>query len=186
MSNVKNNKSDGYSDLILTEKSNRVDKKTPDFVPERNILLFRLFKHLFSSNDIRIMGDENQPAVVLDHEFILSCYVKNFDVRFTNKNWKGDILFEFNLNNNVNKIDKQKVNEWYKNSQHRKVNRIYLESEQTQCPLYLIGWNFRNKTKREGKYPVFGEYEPKVYFTKERALEVQNELIQMGYNVLII
>lgn len=183
---TKKNVDNSHGNEILTESSARGNKKTPAFVGERNLKLLKFFKHHFPTSDVRIMGEENSPAVVIDHEFILSCYVHNFELRFTNKNFQGDIVLKFNLNEDFNKSDKQKINDWYKNSQHRKVNRIYLESEQTQAPLYLVGWNFKNKTKKEGKYPVFGEYEPKVYFKKEKALEVQNELIQMGYNVLVI
>jgi len=183
-----NNNSD-ESDLIITDKSTEV-KKNPNFdCNKRNTMLLRFFKKLFPKNDIRIMGDENSPAVVIDHEFILSCYVSNYKLRFTNKNYKGDILLELSLNNDFSKLTPQQIeqlNNWYTQSQHRKISRIYLESENTQAPLYLVGWNFRNKTLKEGRYPVFGEYEPKVYFKKEKAVEVQTELIQMGYNVIII
>jgi len=161
-------------------------KKAPEFIGKRNLLLLRLFKYFFPTNDVRIMGDENNPAVVLDHEYILSCYVHNFELRFTNKNFKGDIVFKVSLNDSPEKANRETFTKWYSDSQHRKINRIYLESENTQAPLYLVGWNFRNKTKKEGKYPVFGEYEPKVYFKKEKALEVQTELVQMGYNVIVI
>ncbi len=185
MNTHKDNTSNEDTDLIATETTNG-DKKTPSFVPKRNILLLRFFKRAFPKNDIRIMGDENSPAVVFDHEFILSCYVHNFELRFTSKNFKGDILFKVSLNDDFDKVNKQQIEDWHLKSQHRKINRIYLESEHTQAPLYLVGWNFRNKTKKEGKYPVFGEYEPKVYFRKEKAVEVQTELVQMGYNVIVI
>lgn len=170
------------------EKSVNENKSTPSFVPKRNAWLLRFFKKLLPNADIRIMGDENNPAVVIDHEFILSCYVHNFDIRFTDKNQKGNILFTVKLQNDIKliKYDEKTMNDWYSNTQHRKLNRVYLECESTQAPLYLIGWNFKNKTTKEGKYPVFGEYEPRVYFTKQKATEVQEELIQMGYNVIVI
>ena len=135
-----NNNSD-ESDLIITDKSTEV-KKNPNFdCNKRNTMLLRFFKKLFPKNDIRIMGDENSPAVVIDHEFILSCYVSNYKLRFTNKNYKGDILLELSLNNDFSKLTPQQIeqlNNWYTQSQHRKISRIYLESENTQANYDLL------------------------------------------------
>jgi hypothetical protein len=178
------------NDFIATDKNTDKGGENDKFdCDTRNLMVLRFFKQLFPKNDIRIMADENNPAVVIDHEYILSVWVKNHKLRFMNKNQKGEILFELSLNTEFKKLTPQQIdqlNNWYTKNQHRKVKRIYLECENTQAPLYLVGWNFRNKTLKEGKYPVFGEYEPKVYFTKDRAVEIQTELIQMGYNVIII
>lgn len=177
--------------LIQTDiaDSKNGGKKTESFdFAKRNILLLRFFKIIFPKNDIRIVGKEISPAVVIDFDYVLSCYTHYYELRFTNKNYKGDVLFTLELIDDVKKIvfDIDKIKDWHTISQHRKINKIYLESDSTKAPLYLIGWNFKNKITKEGKYPVFGEYEPKIYFTKEKTIEVQTELIQMGYNVIII
>ncbi len=192
MNTNKEKEIENESDFIITTKDRigKNDKINPKFdCYSRNLTALRYIKKLFPKNDIRIMGDENNPAAVIDHEFILSIHINNYKLRFMNKNYKGEMLLELSLNTDFSKLTPQeieKVNNWYTQSQHRKLNRVYLECENTQAPLYFVRWNYKNKTKKEGKYPMFAEYEPKVYFTKERAIEVQNELIQMGYNVIVL
>jgi len=187
-------------ELKNVSKSKEIE--APFYAPKRNIQLLRFFKNIFPNNEIRLVGNENNPAVVIDFETKLSCYVSNFDVRFNNKNIKGDVLFEVKLKEKFEdikvstkkvgdvvteiKFDKLLIDDWYKNNQHGKMFRVYLECESTQSPLYLVGWNYKNKVTKQGKYPIFAEYEPFVYFTKQKPLEIQEELIQMGYNVIVI
>ena len=41
--------------------------------------------------------------------------------------------------------------------------------------LYLAGYNFRNKSQLREKYPVFSKFDYKLYFNKQRALEIIKE-----------
>ena len=38
--------------------------------------------------------------------------------------------------------------------------------------MYLVGYNFKNKNNPEEKYPVYGKYAAKIYFTDEYAQEL--------------
>jgi len=165
--------------------------KTPPFVPKRNKLLLLFFKEIiFPDKDVMLLGDENNPAVVIDNQTILSCYVKNFTVNFMDKNQKANLVFSVSLNDVLRKTDYPigQILDWYKQYEHRKIYRLYLETknENIEPPLLLVGWNYKNKEKKQGKYPVFGEHNPKIYFTKEKAVEVEKELKDGGYNVIII
>ena len=52
-----------------------------EMVSRRNKRLLNFFNiHGFN---VRIVGDEQKPAVILNEAYVLSCYVKNFDLHFT-------------------------------------------------------------------------------------------------------
>ena len=182
--------------LIGVNEKNEVNgnKETSSFPSEyikRNKLFLLFFKKfIFPDKDVMLLGDENNPAVVIDNQTILSCYVKIFTLNFLDNNQKGSCVFSVKLTDYLKKenYDIKKILDWYKKYEHRKIYRLYLETknENIEPPLLLVGWNYKNKDKKEGKYPVFGEHNAKIYFTKEKATEVEKELKDGGYNVIII
>jgi len=165
--------------------------ETKPFVTKRNKLLYLFFKEIiFPDKDVVLLGDENNPAVIIDNQTLISCYVKNFFINFMDKNRNANLVFSVKLNDVLRKTDYPvgKILDWYKEYEHRKIYRLYLETknDNTEPPLLLVGWNYKNKEKKQFRYPVFGEYNPKIYITKEKAIEVEKELKDGGYNVIII
>ena len=157
-----------------------------DEVKKRNKRLEEFFKNAMPNRVIRIIGDENSPAVVIDFEYILSCYVNGFKLHFQKEN-KGEDVFTISLAKEVLEYNESQFFSWYEDSTHRKIYRIRLRCPHVSQPdLFLSGWNFRNKIDKEGKYPVFSEYEPKVYFKLETAEDIDVELCLSGYDIEII
>ncbi len=155
---------------------------------DRNAFLKKYFERFFPNNNIRIVGDINKPNVVIDFEYSLACYCKNFDLMFLDKVDQGNVLFTVKLNNSYI-YDISKINNWLQNSQHKKLFKVALKisSDQSEQPtLFVSGWNYLDKENKTGKYPVFSEYEPKVYFTQEKAKEIARELTENNYQVEVI
>ncbi len=170
-------------------------RETQDEVIERrNWLLLEFFKKMLPDHAIRIVGDKNKPAVVMDFEEILPCYVSNFELRLLDRNDGGEVVFTIALTKTLvqpgTPVNQQPVFEkWMRESTRKQVFRVALSLEtmfESQPTLFLSGWNFRNKMEKQGKYPVFSEYEPKVYFTEQKAVEVLDDLKKDGYMVKII
>ncbi len=139
---------------------------------------------------IRLIGDDTNPAIVVDFEHILSCHVVNFNLNFQNEN-KGETIFTINLNRNIIGYNESQFSQWYNDSVHKKIYRIILDcvaakNNVHQPKLFLSGWNYRNKVDKEGKYPVFSEFEPKVYFKEDTAKQISGELVSEGYSIKII
>ena len=107
---------------------------------------------------------------------------------FLNKNDFGTTLFSVKLNNSYN-YDISKINNWLQTAQHKKLFKVALKisSDQSEQPtLFVSGWNYTDKENKLGKYPVFSEYEPKVYFSEDKAKEIAKELKQSNYQVELI
>jgi hypothetical protein len=166
-------------------------KSTPEqykVIIERNDFLEKYFKRFFPNNTIRIVGDINKPNVIFDFDYALACYCQNFNLHFLDKNDFGETLFSVKLNNSY-VYDIAKINSWLQNSQHKKLFKVALKisSDQSEQPtLFVSGWNYLDKENKTGKYPVFSEFEPKVYFSEEKAKEIAKELKQSNYQVEII
>lgn len=155
---------------------------------ERNDFLEKYFKRFFPNNTIRIVGDINKPNVIIDFEYALACYCQNFNLHFLDKNDFGTTLFSVKLNNSYI-YDISKINNWLQTAQHKKLFKVALKisSDQSEQPtLFVSGWNYIDKENKLGKYPVFSEHEPKVYFSEEKAKEIAKELKQSNYQVEII
>jgi hypothetical protein len=132
---------------------------------ERRLKL--LFKNL--QIPIRFIGDKNIPAMIIENNIVISAFVKNFDIIFTDKPSQGNHLLRVKLTqNNIN--DKDVLIQIYQAllvAEHRKTYRIQLN--QTLNKMYLSGYNFLDKKMDYGRYPVFSQINPKVYFNKEVA-----------------
>ena len=106
------------------------------------------------------------------------------------KNYQGNRVFSIVLKEPLNKqnYDITKIHDWYKKYEHRKIFRVCLETKNgdEEPQLFLAGWNYKDTENKIGKYPVFGEYNPKTYVVKEKAIEIEKELKDSGYNVKII
>lgn len=147
-----------------------------EVIKRRNARLAEFFKLI--GLYVRIIGDENSPAMILNDRFVLNAYVHNFELRFTDNPVQGNIIYTVKLSENPN-FDKNKVISCIEDYEKRPVFRIGLRDTN----LYLSGYNFLNREEKLGRYPVFSAYAPKIYFTKDKADEVCKELHQDGYNL---
>ncbi|NJO69312.1 MAG: hypothetical protein HC830_08580 [Bacteroidetes bacterium] len=108
-----------------------------ELVLRRNKRLLSFF--ISNGFNIRIVGDEQKPAIILDETSVLSCYVKNFDLFFTKAPFSDEIVRQFKLKHepDVTPFDIQEAIEL---CQHRPVYKIRLKS----TGLYLTGYNYLN------------------------------------------
>ncbi len=170
------------------ENKKELTKEQYKIILERNDFLEKYFKRFFPNDTIRIVGDINKPNVIFNFEYALACYCKNFNLNFSDKTDFGTTLFTVKLNNSYN-YQIEKINNWLQNSQHKKLFKVALKisSDQSEQPtLFVSGWNYLDKENKTGKYPVFSEFEPKVYFTQEKAKEIARELTENNYQVEVI
>lgn len=145
----------------------------------RNELLYKFFNKIFP-NKITVIGNSNYPAVVYDNDICLSCYPHNFDLRFTDKPEKGKVLFSVKLKEETI-YDGNQLLDWFKNIPHHKMYKIFLCNSEPR--LFLSGYNFIDRIVKEGKYPVFSIYHPKLYHTSLKAVDIVNTLKSEGYYV---
>lgn len=135
-----------------------------NWIERRNDLL----KSFFSKSDLPFevkVFDVNKPMVMLGNK-VMNCYVHNFNLKFTNKAINGDTIFEIKLNKYVHPDELgQDFYDWVHNYEHRETYKIQLGNEN----LFLSGYNFTNREKGEGRYPVFASLNYKIYFNKEYA-----------------
>ena len=68
----------------------RKNESLEEMVTRRNKRLKGLFSR-FGIN-VRLVGDDNKPAVIKDEQIVLSCYVKNFDLHFTKEPFSDEII----------------------------------------------------------------------------------------------
>jgi len=154
-------------------------------IKRRNERLKNFFNEAITKEigNVRIIGDENSPAIIFNDTYCLSCYVHNFDLRL-NTNDRGEELAMVIKLNAETKYDHDEFLRWLYGADHRKVYKIMLS--QTPNSLYLCGWNFTDKENKEGRYPVFSKFQPKVYFKENSCGEIASELIEQGYLVDIV
>lgn len=119
--------------------------------------------------DIRIIGDKNKPVIILDNQKILSCYVHNFDLIFLTKH-DGDEVFRLKLTAIVPDITDTDFWYWLNKCNHNRCYSIGVVNSN----LRLCGYNFREVNGVPVKYPVFSEYDFKLYFNKKKAENIIN------------
>ena len=157
----------------------RIDESLTEIVERRNKRLLKLFTGY--GYNVRLVGDEQKPAVVLDEMIVLSCFVKNFDLYFTREPFSNDIVKQIKLKNDT-EISQLELQEAIELSTHRVVSKIQL----TGTDLFLVGYNFLNSEDAFGRYPVFAKHKPKIYFDKDHAVNLVEGLKSDGYNLSIV
>ena len=156
----------------------RRSESLEEMVVRRN----KRLKSLFSRNgiSIRLVGDENKPAVIQDEAVVLSCYVKNFDLHFTKEPFSDEIVKTIKLKQEPD-ITKYELFEVMQLCKHRPVFKLKL----TGTDLFLVGYNYLNSEDAVGRYPVFAKHKPKVYFDFEYAQSVADNLRSDNYSINI-
>lgn len=144
--------------------------KLNTMISTRNVLLGEFFEA--NGFEVKLLGDKNQPAIILNDSICVSGYVKNFDYNFTSKIYNGDVIHTIKLETQTN-IDPKKVRECIKGSEHRNMFRIHYSGESS---LMLVDFN-----KSNGKtIPVWGKENPKLYFSEVRAEKTLKYLEHIG------
>ncbi|UCH15177.1 MAG: hypothetical protein JSV22_04215 [Bacteroidales bacterium] len=156
----------------------RKNESLEEMVARRN----KRLKSLFSRNGIhiRLVGDENKPAVIRDEAVVLSCYVKNFNLHFTKEPFSDEIVKTIKLKQDPD-ISKYELIEVLEICKHRPVYKLKLAG----TDLFLVGYNYLNSEDAVGRYPVFAKHKPKVYFDFEYAQSVAENLRSDGYTIAI-
>jgi hypothetical protein len=154
-----------------------LDKELRQTIEKRNRRLSIFFSKI-GLNDIEIVGDMETPAVVKQN-YCLSCYVHNFNLIFTSHYDQGTELYRIKLQKEQ-EYDIATIENWLQTATHRRIYRIKIKN----LDMYLVGYNFRNKETPEDKYPVFGRYSSKIYFTEDYAQDLIN-LYQLDYCEII-
>lgn len=157
----------------------KVAETPSETINKRNKLLVKLFKLI--GLPIRVVGDKTYPDLIYNEEVVLNTFVNNFELNFTDAPKSKNILYTVKLNDNP-RFDKNKILSCISDYQSRAIFKVAIK---TTPILYLSGYNFLNKEEKQGRYPVFSSYNPKIYFTEEKAKEIVNELIQDGYEAVL-
>lgn len=154
-------------------------------IKRRNKRLEDFFKSAIPEElgNIRIIGDENKPAIIYNDSFLLACYVHNFDLRLNSNDSGNELIMNVKLTMELN-YDKETFLNWLHNANHRTVYKVKLS--QTANNLFLCGWNFIDKENCKGRYPVFSKHEPKLYFKESVAQAYADALIEDGYLVEVV
>lgn len=143
---------------------NKLIKFNENAMLRRKIRVEHLFKNL--GFKVRLIGNPNTPAIIVDESICVSAYMHNFNLIFTDIPSHGNQIYKLKLEHNPNII----ADEIYRvlmTSQHRPVFCIRYGS----TDLYLAGYNFIDKKTNFGKYPVFARKGKgtKIYFDIEYA-----------------
>lgn len=155
---------------------------SPEKIIQRNKWLLKFFKTIFPDKII-LANTLDNPAVIYNYITCLSCYVQNIELKFMNKSRNGEMIYSIILSETVSSYDVEKILNWLKNCEHRKVFKVKLNG--TYPLLYLSGYNFIDRDKKEGRYPVFSHHNPKIYMTKENAEKVIEPLRKEDYDVVL-
>lgn len=167
---------DKYEDSLGREMPNRFEPKK-DIIERRNGRLESFFKKL--SNHIRLIGDPENPAIIVDNTICLSAYVRNFDLNFTDQPEKAAIISTYKLKLG-SCITQEEFDGYLNDYSHRRVYKVHLKN----TPLFLSGYNFLDRKHSKGRYPVFAKYNYKLYFNKEYAETIVEDY--KDYNLILI
>ena len=144
-----------------------LDKELKQTIQKRNFRLGKFWEKI--GLEVEIIGDMETPAVIKD-DYCLACYVHNFNLIFTDHYDQGKELYRVKLQKDQ-VFEIEPIIDWLKNATHRRIYRIRMKEEPK---LFLVGYNFKSKeTAQTDKYPVFGKYGAKVYFTEDYAKDIQ-------------
>ena len=115
----------------------------------RNARLLDYFK--FLGLNVRLKGNENNPAVILNDTKILSCFVKNFELNFTTKRSFGEIMFTVNLekpNKTVKEVRPENISDvyhWLKTAEHESLIAIKVKGTNLKFSGYFTNPTNGNK-----------------------------------------
>lgn len=156
----------------------RSKESLEEMVTRRNKRLVSLFTK--NNVSVRLVGDPQKPAVIMDESIVISCFVKNFNLNFTKEPFSDEIVSTVKLKHEPD-ITKYELEQILEICKHRPVYKLKLK----ESNLFLVGYNYMNSEDSVGRYPVFAKHKPKVYFDKDYASDVAKSLISDGYDITI-
>lgn len=145
-----------------------MNQDTYTIIRERNEFLSALFKAMGIFDRIKMVGDIEKPAFIWDGEKNLSMHIKNYHLIFKDKPF-GNEVHRVKLSYKTH-LDTDWFNEWVSNSIHGDTFKIAIKVTNGCPPLFLSGFNYVDKENKLGKYPVFSHQDPRVFFSKENAI----------------
>jgi hypothetical protein len=135
---------------------------------ERNNLLFDFFKYLGFQN-VKLLGDENQPKIILDDMKAVSGFVKNKYYNFTDKPFGGNVVYTINLQ------EKEHENIDY-------VRTIIHQAERRIIYRLLVDNSSFFFCKIENNIPYFSNIDARYYFEKAKA-DRMKDYLQKEHNI---
>ncbi|UKJ08805.1 hypothetical protein [Solitalea lacus] len=132
-----------------------------------------------SGFSIKLLGDPNCPAIIYNDLFCLSCYVKNFDLIFTDKPKAGSEIFRIKLESE-SRMERPELMDVLDRAEHRRVFKVKISNAE----LFLSGYNFLDKGRPETRYPVFAKHGAKIYFDEEYAKQICYDYNE--YNLVVV
>lgn len=139
----------------LDEVITRRNARLLDFLDVLSVIL---------QKEVRMIGDKNNPAIIVDDNYCLSAFVHNFDLNFTNIPRNGEVIYKVKLEKEP-VYDTQLLLNAINNSEHYITKRIRYRG----TDLFLTGYNSFDKKDDNTIYPVFSRYRPRIYFSLEKA-----------------
>lgn len=122
-------------------------------IKHRNHQLHNLFCNL--GFDVRLIGDHNQPKIIIDNSFAVSGFVKNRIFNFTTKPFGGEVIRSVNLN--TPNISKREIDILFSTNSQRPYYKIHL----INTKLYYL--------KTENAEPLFSVSDSRFFFDKHKA-----------------
>ena len=148
-----------------------------EMVTRRNNLLLEYLSKI--NHQVKLIGNPETPAIIVDNSYCLSAYVHNFDLNFVDEPKSGNIKATFKLRSN-----RFLSSEDFKNLIAGIKQRSIYKIQYKDTNLFLAGYNFMNKELLSGKYPVFSAFRYKIYFNKSHAVNILEEF--NDYPLIII
>jgi hypothetical protein len=156
------------------------DESLEEIVSRRNKQLLSFFT--MHGYNVRIVGDDHKPSVILDETVLLSCYVKNFDLCFTKEPLGDEIVKCFKLKTEPD-VSKLELQEAIEQCTHRPVYKVKLANTDD---MFLVGYNYIDGKEPAEKYPVFAKHKPKVFFDMEYTVRLVESLGKDNYSLVIV
>lgn len=139
--------------------------KTNYPVEERNDQLLKLFLNL--GYDAKLIGNRNQPKIIIDRNFAISGFIKNRIYNFTSKPFGGDIVHTINLNHH-DAITRLEIDQLIASCEKRQIWKVGLCEEYCGKTLYYV-----NTTEF---IPYFAFDDCRFFFDAEKAEDAHKYL----------
>lgn len=134
-------------------------------IDERNELLLKMFENLgFSA---KLIGNKNQPKIVIDDSWSISGYVHNKLYHFTTKPFNGEVVKTVSLTLR-NPITREELDAIIASTQYRQVWKLSIEAS-IPAMFYVKTENFT---------PIFAPSNCRFFFDLEKTLETQKYLFE--------
>ena len=156
------------------------DENIVSFLKRRNGRILKFFRDK-GYNNVRLVGNPEKPAIVLNGDVLLNAYVNNFDLLLLDSNddskrYKVKLSFE-----GIDEFEQENLVDFINNVEHDKIYRIKL----TDVDMYYAGY-YSEEGDVNNPFMMFSVDGFKAYYNKEKADEVANVLQSKGYKVSVV